>query len=231
MLLAEDLLLLVTDDDSGRLSAPAAQVDAGLGGANLVELTLRNKVDVTGEQDPGKPGRIVVRDPSPAGDAILDAALEILIARQGKKPSTLIKPLSKNLRRVLYERLADSGVVRAERGRILGVFPLQRWPAQDASQEAEVRRLMTQALVQQMAPDTRTAALIALAHAVGCVDKIVDPRHYGLSKRELRARAKEIAKGNWASEAVRKAIEETMAAVMVVITAGAGPAAAGSAGG
>jgi hypothetical protein len=35
MLLAEDLLLLVTDDASGPLSAPATQVDAGLGGANL----------------------------------------------------------------------------------------------------------------------------------------------------------------------------------------------------
>jgi hypothetical protein len=35
MLLAEDLLLLVTDDVSGRLSVPAAQVDAGLGGANI----------------------------------------------------------------------------------------------------------------------------------------------------------------------------------------------------
>jgi hypothetical protein len=44
MLLAEDLLLLVTDDASGRLSVPAAQVDAGLGGANLAELTLMNKV-------------------------------------------------------------------------------------------------------------------------------------------------------------------------------------------
>ncbi|MGH3203836.1 MAG: GPP34 family phosphoprotein [Streptosporangiaceae bacterium] len=49
MLLAEDLLLLVTDDASGRLSVPAAQVDAGLGGANLVELTLLNKVDLSGE--------------------------------------------------------------------------------------------------------------------------------------------------------------------------------------
>ena len=43
MLLAEDLLLLVTEDASGRLSVPAAQVDAGLGGANLAELTLMNK--------------------------------------------------------------------------------------------------------------------------------------------------------------------------------------------
>ena len=219
MLLAEDLLLLVTDDASGRLSAPAAQVDAGLGGANLIELTLRDKVDLTGEQDPGKPGRIVVRDPSPAGDAVLDAALEILIARHGQKPSAVIGPLSKNLRETLYQRLADGGMVRAERGKIFGVFPIHRWPAQDASEEAEVRRLMARALVQREAPDTRTAALIALVHAVGCVDKVVDPREYGLSKRELRARAAEIAKGNWASEAVRKAIEEMMAAVLVTITA------------
>ena len=211
VLLAEDLLLLVTDDASGRLSAPADRVNAGLGGANLVELTLRNKVDLTGEQDPGRPGRIIVRDPSPPGDAILDAALETVAGYQGKRPSTVIRPLSKNLRRTLYERLVGNGVVRAERREIFGVFPSHRWPAQDTSHEAEVRRLMTQALVQQVAPDTRTAALIALVHAVGCEDKIVDPRQHGLSKRELRARAKKVAEGNWASAAVRKAIEERMA--------------------
>ena len=211
MLLAEDLLLLVTDDASGRLSASADRVNAGLGGANLVELTLRNKVDLTGEQDPGRPGRIIVRDPSPPGDAILDTALQTVTAYQGKRPSTVIRPLSKNLRRTLYERLAGHGVVRAENSRILGVFAVRRWPAHDGSREAEVRRLMTQALVQQVAPDTRTAALIALVHAVGCEDKIVDPRQHGLSKRELRARAKKVAEGNWASAAVRKAIEERMA--------------------
>jgi hypothetical protein len=128
MLLAEDLLLLVTDDASGRLSAPAASVDAGLGGANLVELTLLNKVDLTGGQDQGKPGRIIVRDPSPAGDAVLDAALQILIAHQGQNPSAVIKPLSRNLRPTLYQRLADSGVVRAERGKMFGIFPSHRWP-------------------------------------------------------------------------------------------------------
>jgi AcrR family transcriptional regulator len=230
MLMAEDLLLLVTDDASGRLSAPAAQVDAGLGGANLVELTLRNKVDLSGEGDQGKPGRIIVRDPSPAGDAVLDAALEIITAHQGKKPSTVIRPLSKNLRQRLYQRLADSGVVRAEQGRILGVFPTHRWPAQDASHEAEVRRLVTQVLTQQTAPDTRTAALIALLHALRCEDKIVDPGQCGLSKRELRARAEEIAKGNWASEAVRKAIEEMVAAVVAATTAATVATTAGSAG-
>jgi hypothetical protein len=87
---------------------------------------------------------------------------------------------------------------------------------------------MAEALVQQVAPDTRTAALIALAHALGCVDKIVDPRQHGLSRRELRARAAQIAEGNWASEAVRKAIEEMMAAVVIAITAASVATSAGS---
>src|SRR5262249_39060428 len=136
-----------------------------------------------------------------------------------QKPSTVIRPLSKNLRATLYQRLADRGVVRAERGKIFGVFPVHRWPAQDATDEAEVRQLVTQALVQQVVPDTRTAALIALAHAVGCEDKIVAPQQHGLSKRELRARAEAIAEGDWASEAVRKAIEQMMAAVVAATTA------------
>jgi Golgi phosphoprotein 3 (GPP34) len=219
MLLAEDLLLLVTDDGSGQLSAPAAQVDAGLAGANLVELALMNKVDLSAEGDESRPGRVVVRDPAPTGDGVLDAALAILAANQGKKPSAVIRPLSKNLRQALYERLAAAGVVRAERGKILGIFPTRTWPAQDASHEAQVRDLLTQALVQQTPPDTRSAALIALLHALRCEHKVVDPGPYGLSKRQLAARAEEIAQGNWASGAVRKAIDEMNAAVLAATTA------------
>jgi hypothetical protein len=228
MLLAEDLLLLVTDDASGRLAASGSQVDAGLGGANLVELTLLGKVDITGEQDQGKPGRIIVRDPAPPEDHVLDAALQTLAARQGSKPSAVIGPLGKNLRPVLYERLAAGGVLRAERGRALGIFPTRTWPTQDPGHEAEVRQLVTQALVQPGEPDARTAALIALLHALRCEHKVVDPKPYQLSRRQLRARAAEVAQGNWASEAVRKAIDEMMAAVAAAVAASAAATAATS---
>jgi Golgi phosphoprotein 3 (GPP34) len=231
MLLAEDLLLLVTDDAIGRLSVsrwlvdaaqPGELVDAGLGGANLVELTLLGKVDVSGEQDQGRRGRIIVRDPSPPGDEVLDAALQTLVKRQGRKPSAVIRPLGKKLRRVLYQRLAARGVLRAERRRVLGIFPVRTWPAADPGRKAEVRQQVTQALAGTAAPDERTAALIALLHAVRCEHKVVDPRSCQLSRRQLRARAAEIAQGNWASEAVRKAIKainEEIAAVVVGIAA------------
>ena len=225
VLLAEELLLLVTDDVSGRLSAPAAQVDVALGGANLLELTLLTKVDLSGELDAGKPGRIIVRDPSPAGDEILDAALGIVSAHQGKTPSTVIRPLGKNLRRRLYERLALSGVLRAEQGRVLGVFPTRRWPAQDTSHRARLRRLVNQALAQQAAPQPPGAALIALLYALGYEDKIVGPGEHELSRQRLRARAEQIAEGTWAPQTSRHAVGQMIAAV---VTATSAAAAAGS---
>jgi hypothetical protein len=221
MLLAEDLLLLVTDDASGRLSAPAAQVDVTLGGANLLELTLMNKVDISGEWDGGRPGRLIVRDPSPTGDEILDAALGVISVHQGKKPSTAVRPLGKHLRRKLYERLALSGVLRAEQSRVLGVFRAQRWPAQDAGHGAQVRRLMTQALAQQTTPQARSAVLIALVHALRYEHRIIDPRECGLSRQQLRARAEEITKGTWAAEAIRPAIGQMIAAVVAATSAAA----------
>lgn len=219
MLIAEDLLLLLTDDLTGRLSVPAAQTDIALSGAILVELTLLNRVALSGAGDQGRSGRIIVRDQSPMGDGVLDAALEVAAAQSGKKPVALIRSLSKNLRQVLYERLAARGVVRAEEGRILGVFPTHSWPAQDLRQEAGTRQLIAGALMQGSAPDARTAALISLLHALKYEQKVVDARAGGLSQRQLTQRAAEIAKGDWASEAVRKAIDEMMAAVIAATTA------------
>jgi hypothetical protein len=222
MLLAENLLLLVTDDASGRLSVPGSQLDLGLGGANLVELTVMGRVDLSGEKGAGKPGRLIVRDSSPAGDEVLDAALRIVLAHAGRRPSAVIRPLGRNLRRTLYERLAANGAVRAERGRVLGVFPVRRWPAQGAGHEAEMRRLVTEALVQQAAPDAGTAALIALVHALRCEHKIVDPRRSGLSRRQLRTRAEEITQSNWAPEPVRTLIEAIAAEVKAAAAASSG---------
>jgi Golgi phosphoprotein 3 (GPP34) len=219
MLLAEDLLLLVTNDATGRLSVPAVQADAGLGGANLLELTLLGKVGISGPQDQGRSGRIIVRDPSPPGDEVLDAALQVLGGQQGKKPSAVIRPLGKNLRPALYQRLAADGVLRATEHRVLGILPVRAWPAQNPGAEARGLQQVTQALVQPGAPDQRTAALIALLHALKCEHKVVDPRSCGLSRRQIRARAAEISEGNWASDAVRQAIDAVVAGIAAASTA------------
>ena len=72
--------------------------------------------------------------------------------------------------------------------------------------------MVTQGLINKVAPDARTAVFIALLHALRCEYKMVDPGRSGLSKQQFRARAEEIARRNWESEAVRKVIAAVAAA-------------------
>lgn len=64
MLLAEDLLLLLTEDETGKLAASSTEVDVALGGAFLAEFTLMQRVDVAGSDERVREGRLVVRGKS-----------------------------------------------------------------------------------------------------------------------------------------------------------------------
>ena len=206
MLIAEDLLLLLTDDTSGKLSAHPAKVDIVLAGANLVELALMGRVDNSGKAE------LIVGDRSPIGDAVLDATLETVtretvVRGHGPPIQAVIGQSAKKVRKTLYERLVSMGMVRHERRRILR----DRWPAQDSRHKVEVRGRVIQALVEQMTPDTRSAALIALLHTIRHEPKIVDPRNYGMSKSQLIERGAVIVYSSWAPEAVRIAIDAIIA--------------------
>lgn len=214
MLLAEDLLLLLTDDGTGKLAVSSTEVDVALGGALLVELTLMHRVDVAGSDERVREGRLVVRDRDPTGDDLLDEALAIVGQKEGKKPQSVVARLGKRARARLYERLVAGGVLRAEDDRILGVFPTHRWPSNDAAHESSVRAELVTSLREGVTTAPRTGALISLLLALRAVHKAVDPASVGLSKKELNANAKRIAEGDWAAKAVRQAIDSMNAAVI-----------------
>jgi hypothetical protein len=218
--LAEDLLLLVLDDESGRPALDSSTLPIALGGAVLLELALAGRVDV--ERDAGmlKRERVVVRDPAPLGDPVLDGALATVAARE-RSPKDLVGRLGKGLRATLLHRLAERGVLRREKGRILGVIPHERWPAEDSRHEDAVRRRLHDVLVVGTTPDERTAAVVALLSAVDRAHKVL-PGLDGRTRRAVRARAKQVAEGAWAAGAVRGAVEAMQGAVAAgVIAAGA----------
>lgn len=221
MLIAEDLLLLLTDDDSGRLVASSSEVDVALGGAMLVELAQRGRAGVAEPGGRVRKGRVEVLDQTPTGDPLLDAALAACVAKQGKRPQDVVTALGKKQREALYARLVEAGILRAEHGKVLGVFPTKRWPAEDAAHEEEVRAAVTTALRNGLADGERTAAIVSLLHALKAVHKAVPPAAVGLAKRDLNANAKRIAEGDWASAAVRKAIDSTNAAIAAAAGGGA----------
>ncbi|OZM74240.1 GPP34 family phosphoprotein [Amycolatopsis antarctica] len=213
MLIAEDLVLLVFDDETGKPVSGASNLEYALAGALLIELATHGRVDVT-DESAKKPGRLTVGDTSPLGHPVLDDALAKLSTMDGKKPKDAISPLSgDNLSGRLLEALAERGVLRKEKGKVLGLFPTTSWPAEDSRHEEQVRAGLHRVLVDGGKPTEREGALISLLAAIDLAEKTIE----GPDPKLVKSRAKEIAEGNWASEAMRKAVEEVTAAVMVAI--------------
>jgi hypothetical protein len=225
MLIAEDLLLLLYDDESGKPIAGSPGLDYALGGAVLIELTLMGKVDIAGPGEQVKAGRLKILDTTPTGDAVLDERLAILAGKPGAKPKDLMGKLSKKLRDQVLAKLAERGVLEAEKDKVLGLFPVTRWPAKDARHEAEVRSGLENVLKLGTQPDERTAALIALLNALNVVPKVVTD---AVDKKALKRRAKEISESDWAASAVRRAVQDMQAAVTASIVAASAAGAAGS---
>lgn len=207
MLLAEDLLLLSYDDDTGRKSG-MGNVEYALAGAVLIELAERGKLDVT------EKGRLVVVDDTPTGQVILDDWLGKAAKYDGKKPKDAVPSLSSGLADRLLTSLAERGILREEKGKVLGIFPTTRWPAQDSSHELALRERLRWVLVDGAEPDEHTAPLIALLSAVDAVGEVVEKHE----RKDANRRAAQIAKGNWASAATKKAVEELTAAIVVAVT-------------
>ena len=219
-LIAEDLLLLLLDDRKGTISGSYTRT--ALGGAVLVELALAEAVTVEEKKKVWRSAKVYAETTPRSLDPVLERA-RATIAEKERSAQDLVDRLGKGLDDELAERLVQKGILERRDGRILGLFPVTRWPAVDSAHEEAVRRSLTAVLVEGAEPDARTAALIALLQAIGRAHKTVP--HDGLPTSEVRKRAKRIAEGDWAAKAVKDAVEASTAAIAAVAV---GAAVAGS---
>lgn len=206
--LADELALLVHQDDGSRaLGQPA--LGYGLAGALLVELALAGRVAVVDR-------KVAVVDPAPTGHPLLDRALDRVAGDGPRTPAHWVDKLSRALTEEVMAGLVDRGVLRREEGRVLLVFPRTRFPAPDGAEpaaETAARARMRRAVLGDGPVDPRTAALCALVRAVGLDRRVFTD----LPRRQVRAALKAISDGDWAADAVRKAIEEVRTAVTVAV--------------
>jgi hypothetical protein len=217
--IAEDLVLLLLDPDSGRSAVDSTSLDRAIGGALLLDLSARGRV--TAEGGSAK-ARLAVADATPTGDALLDDALARL-AGAPMKAQKAVEKLARRTRGPVFDRLVERGLVQRERSRVLGLIPVTTWPAADAGPAKELRGRVAAVLREGEQPDQHLALLISLLHAVKAEHKVVEGQ-----RRELRARAEEVAQGDWAGPAVRQAVRSVQIGVAVAVSAAAGAGSAGN---
>lgn len=178
MQLAEELLLLLTDDETGRMSVPERVLDLAVAGGALSELGAIERVRVVEEDEhvvgslgePIQAGRLVIDDEmTHDADPVLDGALETFRGMQGRKLSNVLPIMGRSLYPVLHRDLEAKGVLRREAPTRQSMIPSTTWVAVDSSHEDSVRTHLADVLLHDAEPDDRARHLIGLLHAIGAL--------------------------------------------------------------
>jgi len=212
-LLAEDLLLLGWNDDSGRPHGSlAVQLNPAIGGALLLDLALRDRLRMEVDQP-----RASAR---PTGDELLDeVARQIRDGPRRRKLKGWVSKVGTTARRdQVRDRLVGRGLLAAEERKVLGLFTSTRHRLTDP---AEVERLTAQVrhvLSGGRPADDRTTVLVALVGGTAVLDQLVPRGERGAA----RDRAKELAESFPVAAAARAVIRDTQAALVATFAGVAG---------
>ena len=153
--LAEELLLLAYDDQTGKATGSRIGLDLGMAAAVMVDLALAGRVAYVD-------GYLKVIDATPIGDPIADAVLAKAAADEPHTPAQWLQRLRHGLRARVLADLVARGVVQDVDETQMDFIHVHRYPTIDRAVEAEIRKRLTEALVDESAPDERTAALATL---------------------------------------------------------------------
>ncbi|MBE9606535.1 GPP34 family phosphoprotein [Acetobacteraceae bacterium H6797] len=178
----EELLLLMLDDQTGRLMERAAPAgDYALVGAILAELALANRIDTD-------TSRLFVPDRTPTGDALFDRVLETIVSSPRQEDSRYwIETLARDVesyRDELFDRLVARGILRKEEGRFLWIFPERRYPVISDKEEREVKARIMDVIFKDEIPEPRDCLLIGLCRAAGLFALLLSPEE--LDKAQTR---------------------------------------------
>src|ERR1051325_2252519 len=149
--LAEELLLLAYDDQTGKATGSRIGLDLGMAAAVLVDLALAGRIAYVD-------GYLKVIDPSPIGEAIADAVLAKAADDEPHTPAQWLQRLRHRLRTRVLEDLVSRGVVQdIDETQMDGHVHIHRSPTTDPAYEAEIRKRLAEALTTEGLCDERTA--------------------------------------------------------------------------
>lgn len=160
----EEILLLLLDDEDGTF-VPISNASFGcaVAGAVLMDLAFAYRIDTD-------PKALVVNDPAPTGNPMLDGTLA-KIAAQGSQSDTRtwIRVLSVEdapaIREQALESLVARGILQVREERVMWAFRTRRYPTIDGNVEQEVKLRIGEVLFSDDIPDPRDVALIGLVDA------------------------------------------------------------------
>ncbi len=210
LFLHEAILLLALHDEQGKVIAGGMYCHA-LGGAVLAELLLRDRIRM---EDPKKK-LIGIVDARSIGDPLLDECLAKIAAAQRRASLqtwlTRFARLSR-LRDRIALQLCRRGILRADEGKLLGIFTRKVYPEIDPRPEHELIDRLRQAVLSDSRPvEPRTVVLLSLARNAEVLKAVFSKQEL----KERRARIAQIVSGDVVGQATQEAIAAVQTALVI----------------
>ena len=209
----EEILLLLLDDEDGSF-VPISKASMGcvIAGAVLMDLAFAYRIDTD-------PQALVVNDPTPTGNAMLDPTLAKLAAHgEPSNTRTWIRLLSiedaPDIREQALESLVARGIVEMREARVMWAFRTRRYPTVDDNVEQEVKLRIGEVLLSDDIPDPRDAALIGLVDACDLLRDIFPDRNI----EQLRPRIEQLREMDLIGRELAGAIRDIEHTVMMALS-------------
>ncbi len=207
--LVEDLFLLATDASTGRPLIDTTHLDLGLSGALLLDLVLQHRLAP-------RDSHIVVTDPRPTGDPLLDGALSEIAAAKPHEPGHWVRHLTHGLHRIVRDRLVEAGVLCRDDHKVFGIIPIHRTHETDGRLHHELEDYLQDAVVLNQSPSRQTAALASLALAVGLDANLFPRSDHRAVRRRMAEVAAECPECEWVADTVHRAVDASDAALGII---------------
>jgi golgi phosphoprotein 3 len=171
--LADEIVVLMLDDDTGSIKPECASVaNMAIAGGILMELALLGRIDTDLKS-------LFIVDPTLVGDELLDHALQKIAAEPQKRSSTWwIRVLglhSGDLSARVLGRLVHAGILRTEDRQFLWVFSRRAYPQNSGREEREAKARLVSVIFNDDVPDSRDTLLLGLADSTGVLKAILSP--------------------------------------------------------
>ena len=199
--LAEDIILLLLDADTGKLaSIDLMTLNYAMAGAVLMDLALRNKIDNDLES-------LIVADSTPTGLQMLDTYLD-KISSENKENNTRywlteLSNYGEDIVDSALNMLVEKKILKTEEKKILWVIGTRVYPMIDDKEEKEVKRRIIDLLMSDEIPTPQDVVLVSLMDTCSLFTMILSSKEV----EKLSSRIEQIRKLDLIGQEVTKVLE------------------------
>lgn len=209
--LVEEFLLIALDDDKGRFVIDSTRLHYGFAGAVLLELAVRDKIDIDGDY-------LHLKNSAQEPEVALNKAIDLIQASdKTKKVKNWLDAFARKAGEMTddtLKRLIDRGVLRKEEHKIFWIIPNNKYPTSNSNPENKVRERLNNVILNGAQSEPRDVMLLSLIDVSDLTKEAFrDQSDY----KEIKKKIKTVTEDIKISQAINKSIREIQTAIMISI--------------